>query len=141
MTIFRSKWLARIIPAVLCAAWALILIPHGPVEAANNCKLCNDPWDCNTSNCQCSNDTMVVLGRNICVRSCQRQYQNDNKHHCKFTNNNNDNCPNETSKNCGKKLANTNKKRVDYVACTAADWGTWVNCNNTNTPISLTACD
>ena len=142
MLLRHGKWGAKILPVLMCVVWAVLLMPHQPMEAKNNCKLCNQLWDCEFD-CSCDNTEFNIpwTVEKTCLRVCTQKVQKVNKHICKFTNNNNDNCPDETSKNCGRQLASENHVNILRVQSCASRYGTWVHCNQTNTAVSSPACD
>ncbi|HUT29511.1 MAG TPA: hypothetical protein VMX13_06955 [Sedimentisphaerales bacterium] len=129
-------------PVLLCLAWCLLIVPHEPVQAANNKKLCNQPWDCEVS-CSCSNIQQVFSGKNYCTRMCSESVQNVNKNKCKGTDDENDNCPAETAHNCGKERHLSDSKNVGTAACNNSDYNTSITTCNNNTwnSIDSKACD
>jgi len=138
---FSGRILAKSIPVWICVLWAFLIVPHGPADAANNKKLCNQPWDCE-SDCSCSNFQVNGTLGHACIRTCIESVQNVNKHKCKSTGSEDDNCPSETMKNCGKTQSVSNQMNESFVtSCSSSDYGNWVNCNNTWSPVSSKACD
>ena len=141
-----NKVILRAVPVLMCVAWALLIIPHDPIHAANNCELCNDPWDCN-SDCLCTNAEELVQQSPIvvyaCVRKCTDGVMNVIKHTCNSTGNPNDNCkrPYQPAK-CGYSRK-VHKNNIVYGRkCTDDDWGNWVDCTNSSTTqVNASTCN
>lgn len=132
-----------VIGCCVCVAWGGLIFPFTSVAAGYGQKYaCNEPVDCSSS-CSCTNAQIDPEGPGVaCVHVCAEQIQNYNLHRCKFTGNNNDNCPNETSKLCGTGRVNTEQTIVVGRNCEDNDYPTFNDCNGGDTyDVYVLACD